>query len=115
MNTTSIGQAAETAATEYLIGKGYKLVDRNWRTQWCEIDIVVQRDKCIYFVEVKYRRQSMQGSGLDYVTRAKVNQMSQAAEMWVATHKWVDDYSLGAIEVSGPEWQITGFVVGLLL
>lgn len=114
MDTTRIGLIAEEAATNFLVQNGYKIIDNNWRTKNCEIDIVACRDKCVYFVEVKYRKQPVQGRGLDYITTKKLKQMSFAAEIWVFEKKWNGDYSLAAIEVSGQNYDITAFVTDYL-
>ncbi len=105
--TTSTGRAAENAAAEYLSSKGFKILQQNWRTRWCEIDIVAEKAKCIYFVEVKYRADSTWGSGLEYITPKKLKQMKFAAEFWVHTHDWPGDYYLSAIEVAGPALEIS--------
>ena len=110
MNTTSTGREAENAAAEYLKEQGYKVLTQNWRTRWCEIDIVAQKDKTIYFVEVKYRKSEDWGSGLEYITPKKLKQMQFATEFWASDHDWGGDYSLAAIEVTGPAFQITNFL-----
>lgn len=75
---------------------GYKIVALNWRTAYCEIDIIARRRRRIYFVEVKSRRNVRFGSGLDYITAAKRRQMRRAAEAWVVSNSWGGDYQLAA-------------------
>jgi Holliday junction resolvase-like predicted endonuclease len=108
MDTTnySHGHEAEKIAAAHLSKFGYKIIDVNWRTKYCEIDIVAQRDKIVIFIEVKYRQGSDQGSGLEYITPKKLNQMSFAAEMWVNNNNWLGEYCLGAIEVSGLDFSV---------
>lgn len=113
MTTFDTGRQAEAAAAAFLERKGCIIVIQNWRTRWCEIDIVAQRDAVIYFCEVKYRSTFRQGAGLDYITPKKLQQMRFAAEMWVHRHSWQGEYSLCAIEVSGPDFLITGVVKDL--
>src|SRR5581483_9314626 len=110
MTNVATGQRAEVAAVDYLKSFRYKVLDRNWRTRYCEIDIVARKGQCIYFVEVKYRLRDSQGSGLEYITPAKLRQMQFAAELWASQNKWPGDYALAAIEVSGPAFLITGFL-----
>lgn len=110
MTNFSHGREAEDAAAEYLQKQGYKILTQNWRTRYCEIDIVAQKAKCILFVEVKYRQNSRQGSGLDYITPKKLQQMRFAAEMWVQEHRWRGNYRLGAIELTGTTFQVTTFL-----
>jgi Holliday junction resolvase-like predicted endonuclease len=73
---------------------------RNWRTKVCEIDIVANKNKIIYFVEVKYRSSDKQGSGFEYITPKKLSQMGFAAEIWVQQNNWNGDYRIAAAELS---------------
>lgn len=99
--STQIGRQAEDAAAAFLETEGYEIITQNWRTRWCEIDIVVRKDTTIYFVEVKYRGSQTWGSGLDYITPSKLQQMHFAAQFWVAHHNWRGDYRLSAVEATG--------------
>ena len=110
MTTFDTGRQAESAAAEYLKKRGYAIVAQNWRTRWCEIDVIAQKGKVVYFCEVKYRLTGRQGGGLEYITPQKLRQMSFAAEAWVHLSGWKGEYQLAAIEVSGPGFEITNFV-----
>jgi uncharacterized protein (TIGR00252 family) len=99
--STKSGQAAEDEAAHYLQGLGFRIREQNWRTRWCEIDIVAEKAGVVYLVEVKYRRSGYQGSGLDYITPKKLKQMHFAATMWVHDHKWSGDYRLAALAIDG--------------
>ena len=101
MNSFERGHKAEAVAATYLERHGYVIVDRNWRTRWCEIDIVAQKEHCMYFVEVKYRRYTQNGTGLEYITSKKLSQMIRAAESWVQANTWNQEYNLLAVEVRG--------------
>lgn len=101
MTTTQIGHDAEEVAAAHLKQQGYRIVTQNWRTRWCEIDIIATKHKTVYFVEVKYRKSNAWGDGLDAVTNKKLEQMSFAAEMWVHAENWMGDYSLAAMSLSG--------------
>lgn len=107
--STSIGSEAETAAAEYLEVHGYEVVERNWRTRVCEIDVIAKKDSVVHFVEVKYRSSVRQGGGLDYITPKKLKQMAFAAECWVNEHDYSGDYQLSAIEVTG-DFKVTQFL-----
>jgi uncharacterized protein (TIGR00252 family) len=100
------GAKAEERVAGYLNSKGYKIIDRNWKTKWCEIDIIAEKEKCIYFVEVKYRNSSDQGGGLDYITSGKLRKMDLAARSWVEINGWKGEHTLSAAEVSGPDFEI---------
>lgn len=110
MKTTSIGRQAENAVVQELIFQGYKILERNWRTRWCEVDIVGKKDKIIYFVEVKYRTAQSQGSGFDYIGPNKQSQLTFAAQLWVANNNWQGDCRILAAEVSGSGHQYISLV-----
>ena len=61
-NNIKIGKIGENLACEYLVNKGYKIIERNFRKPWGEIDVIVKsKDKTLVFVEVKtivYRQTS---------------------------------------------------------
>lgn len=107
--STSVGRQAEDAAADYLSGNGYTVLEQNWRTRVCEIDIIAKKGTRVYFVEVKYRSSSRQGSGLDYITPKKLKQMQFAAESWVNEQKYSGDYMLSAIEV-GSDFVVANFI-----
>lgn len=99
MSNYLAGHSAEIRAAEYLTQNGFKVLELNWNTKYCEIDIVAKKDNAVYFVEVKYRRNKNQGTGLDYITPKKLDQMRFAAEMWVSNTNWSGEYQLAAISV----------------
>ncbi len=103
MTTFDTGRLAETKAAEHLSREGYSVLQQNWRTRWCEIDIVAAKNQTIYFVEVKYRRSSYSGDGLDYITPKKLQQMSFAAEFWCTQNRWPGSTELVAVSVTGPQ------------
>lgn len=101
MSNYSAGHSAELRAADFLVEKGFMVTEINWKTRYCEIDIVAEKDKAMYFVEVKYRKNSNQGYGLEYITPKKLNQMRFAAELWVSNNNWSGDYQLAAIGIDG--------------
>ena len=109
-NTTQTGQKAERAAMVYLEMRGYKIIEQNWRRPRCEIDIIAQKDKTIFFVEVKYRRDYEQGGGLEAITATKLKQMQYAAQIWVEETEWTGNYQLAAVEIAGKEFAVMSFV-----
>lgn len=113
MTTFETGRRAETAAAEYLKKQGFAIVTQNWRTRWCEVDIIAQKDRAVYFCEVKYRVSNRQGGGLEYITPKKLGQMRFAAEAWVHLSGWQGEYQLCAIEVSDRNFAVTAFITDL--
>lgn len=105
----SSGHQAEKAAATYLEEHGYQIQELNWKTPFCEIDIVAQKEGAVYFIEVKYRANSSQGTGLDYITPKKLKQMMFAAESWLQEKRFEGHYELGAIELMG-DFVVTAFI-----
>ena len=110
MTTTDTGRKAEAVAAEYLQAHDYEVLQQNWKTRFCEIDIVAAKDGCLYCVEVKYRQSTIAGSGLEYITQKKLQQMQFAAQSYAMEHNWHDSINLAAIEVAGNEYKITNFI-----
>lgn len=97
------GQHGEDKAEVYLKNQRYKILHRNWKTDRYEIDIIAKKKRRLYFVEVKYRSTQNQGMGYEYVTPAKLKQMTFAAESWVAQNNFTGAYQLAVISVDGEE------------
>jgi len=102
ISTKQIGDSAEIVATKYLKKLGHKILDRNWKTKYCEIDIVSKLFDVIYFTEVKYRKKPDQGGGLAVINNKKLRQMKFAAEYYVLSNNLSDiNMRLAAISMSG--------------
>lgn len=113
--STAAGRKAEEAAAEFLILEGYTVLDQNWRTRRCEIDIVAEKDHVFYFVEVKYRGKSDWGEGLDYIDNKKLRQMHFSAECWMAIHaSMATDYHLSALELAGDPPRIGRWIESII-
>ena len=102
------------AAKVYLEMRGFKILEQNYRRPKCEIDIIAQKDGVIHFVEVKYRHDDEQGSGLEAITATKLKQMRFAAYTWVDEYKWRGEYVLSAVEVAGSTFSIMSFIENVL-
>lgn len=105
MKTTEQGLKAEQAVADLMAQQDFELIDKNYKTKVCEIDLILQNDKIIYFVEVKYRSGSAQGDGFEYITDQKLRKMTFAAEVWKKQYNWSGDYRLMAAAVSGDDCQ----------
>ncbi|MBN2197930.1 YraN family protein [Candidatus Wolfebacteria bacterium] len=81
-----IGQLGEDIACEYLVKNKYKIIKRNYRKKWGEIDIIAQKpDKTIVFVEVKALRQIQSKPSYgqlqpeDHLTKTKLKKLQKTA------------------------------------
>ena len=84
---SAIGEYGEGLACEYLEGLGYEIVERNWRCDQGELDIVARDGDCLVFCEVKTRRSTRFGSPVEAVTRRKAMRLRRLAVSWLREHK----------------------------
>lgn len=91
-------------------------MELNWKHPRAEIDIIARKKKGwrqrgpLTFFEVKHRKTDQQGRGLDYITPKKLEQMRFAAELYVSTVGYDGEYTLGAIELAGVEYQVAQLI-----
>jgi putative endonuclease len=74
-----IGAWGEGIAADFLIDKGYEILQRNARTSEGELDIVARQGECIVFVEVKTRTSRAFGNPEESLTAAKQRRLRKAA------------------------------------
>ncbi|MEO8691312.1 MAG: ribonuclease HII [Candidatus Saccharimonas sp.] len=111
VTTRQIGDLSESVAALELELRGHKIVDRNWKTKYCEIDIVSSRRGTIYFTEVKHRRDDKNGDGLAAITPKKLQQMTFAAKIYAQAHNIKDTgLQLVAIATAGDQPHVTDFI-----
>ena len=106
LTSKSIGDRAEDVAANELVRDGHTILDRNWKTKYCEIDIVSSLGSVLYFTEVKYRKTSNQGGAIGAITSKKHNQMKFAAEYYALKNKYAGyDLRLAVSSVEGENMQ----------
>lgn len=82
-----LGKEGERIAEQYLKGKGYKLVERNYRCAAGEVDLIVLDRRVIVFVEVKTRTGHGFGTPLEAVQPRKQRKMMLAAQFFLSQKK----------------------------
>lgn len=82
-----LGNMAESAACEYLQVNGYKIISRNYKDRFCEIDIIARNKTTLAFVEVKYRRRRDFGGAAGAITPDKLRRMQISAEFWLSQNQ----------------------------
>lgn len=94
MDYKKLGDFGERLACEYLVNKGYKILGKNWKNSFGEIDIIVIKnglflEKTVHFVEVKT---SFVGNNNFYpeqrVDWKKQNKYKRLAEFWLEQNKY---------------------------
>ena len=79
INKRQIGADKESFVCEWLEGRGYKIVERNFRCRNGEIDIVAREGGYLVFLEVKYRSHDMNGLPEEAVDVRKQRVISRVA------------------------------------
>lgn len=77
----------EEIATNYLKNKDYKIIDRNFRKGYGEIDIVSIHQNILVFIEVKTRTTDLFGGAKESITRSKIHTLTNTAQFYKLTHK----------------------------
>ena len=102
-NTTLVGGKGEDAVYEYLSSLGHKIVIRNFKTKFCEIDIVSICSDTLYFTEVKTRENLDFGGGFAAIDAKKIEKMKFASEVFLKARPEYKKYNplLAAASVDG--------------
>ena len=96
----NFGRAGEDFAATVLQISGYEIVCRNYRCRSGEIDIIARREKELFFIEVKSRRNTAFGLPCEAVTKKKQQHMRRVAASFLEEQKlrW-DACSFQVIEI----------------
>ncbi|MFE6994918.1 YraN family protein [Microbacterium sp. NPDC057659] len=81
-----LGRAGEERAAAYLRSNGYDVVDRNWRCDQGEVDIVALRGDRVIVVEVKTRRSDRYGHPFEAIDDRKRRRLWRLAFAWAQAH-----------------------------
>ena len=87
----AVGAYGERLAARYLVESGMQILDRNWRCDQGEIDIVAMDDTALVIVEVKTRRSLAFGSPVEAVTAVKAARLRRLACCWLTENRSLVD------------------------
>jgi putative endonuclease len=93
------GGLGEKLAAEFLQQKGFQVVRRNYRWRHAEIDLIVQREDWLIFVEVKTRKSNAYGEPESFVTAEKRRLIYGAAEEYIYTTNWLGHVRFDVVSV----------------
>ncbi|MEK9178210.1 MAG: YraN family protein [Patescibacteria group bacterium] len=79
-------QRGEEIACNYLKKKGYKIIDRNFRKGYGEIDIIAIDNGVLVFIEVKTSNSNFLGSPLEHINYYKLKTLKRSAEFYKMIH-----------------------------
>ncbi|HSH46886.1 MAG TPA: YraN family protein [Longimicrobiales bacterium] len=81
-----LGRSAERLAVQLLQGRGWRILERNWRFGHKELDLVAERDDVVAFVEVKARTGTAFGHPIQAIDGRKRRDLAVAARAWIARY-----------------------------
>lgn len=80
------GNKGEDIASKYLQEKGFKIIDRKWKKDFGELDIVATKNKITYFIEVKTQFENQQTSPVDELTQSKISKLKNLVSGYSMYH-----------------------------
>ena len=84
--TNDFGELGERIAARWLERSGYRVINRRFRAGRRDIDLVVEREGTIAFVEVKARAGEAFGDPVEAVHRRKQRSLTKSAQAWIGRH-----------------------------
>jgi putative endonuclease len=89
LTRAEIGALGEQLATDHLTGLGLRILARNWRCRYGELDVIAAdpTTNTVVFVEVKTRTGDGFGGLAHAVTEQKARRLRRLAAMWLATQE----------------------------
>ena len=82
----ALGRFGETYAARHLVQRGLVLLDRNWRCEAGEIDLVLREGRVLVVCEVKTRSSTAFGSPVEGVSEQKAERLRRLADRWLEEH-----------------------------
>ena len=103
-----LGQTGEEIAAEYLVGKGYDILEVNWRHKHKEIDLIARDGDYLVIVEVKTRMSDGWENPREAVTNKKIRFLVDAAEAYIMKNDVMLEtrFDIVTLIPSGDGWEI---------
>jgi putative endonuclease len=91
VNKRKLGAIYEDVAVKYLKEHNYRILERNYRNSYGEIDIIASKNSVIIFTEIKFRTTNINGDPLEAVDFRKQRRISRVAMYYYVTHDYSED------------------------
>jgi putative endonuclease len=108
-----LGRLGERLAAEHLIRLGFRILERNYRTRWGELDIVAFDGRTLAFVEVKTRRAAPGRTPFESVHSRKRDQVRRMASSWLSERPERPFASVLRFDAIGVTFDAAGRLAGL--
>jgi putative endonuclease len=111
-NKQRYGEWGEKVAASFLSARGFKIVARNVRTPYGEIDLVAKKQTLLLFVEVKSRSSDVFGLPEEAISSRKREHMIQSAQYYLQESSEIqNDWRIDVIAIRGRPGQVNPEVV----
>ena len=94
MSSRDIGMIGEKYAVEYLLLEGYKILERNFRNRFSEIDIIALDRDILVFIEVKTKTSLKFGQPYEEVTKGKLKKIKRGVQYYLLLRKKYVNYKM---------------------
>ena len=107
-STKEVGNTGESVAAEFLTRKGFKIIERNYRKPWGEVDIIAEKSGVVRFIEVKsvsressqdISRETNEHRPEEMVHESKLRKIARTAEMYMNAKNDPRDYQIDVVGV----------------
>ena len=105
--SSDLGAWGEKRAAEYLMRKGYLLLERNYRSRYGEIDLILEDGEYLVFAEVKLRKNDRYGNPAAFVTGKKQEKLRLTALTYLQSHPTDKQPRFDVIEIYAPRGKET--------
>lgn len=92
-----VGKIGEDLAKKFLEEKGYKILEQNYKTKYAEIDLVVEKNKELVFVEVRTKIGENFGTPEDTINKNKLRKVLWNAKNYIGFKNWKGPCRIDAI------------------
>lgn len=90
LNKKQLGDIAETKACTFLQNKGLSLIDKNYRSRFGEIDLIMRDKNEVVFIEVRSRSYNTFGTAIESINKTKQQKVIRSAASYLQKKKWLD-------------------------
>ncbi len=99
MNNKELGYFGQRMAVEFLEKKGYLILEENWTLQGAEIDLIIEKDNNVIFVEVKTRSTNSFGENMELISERQKEKLIYAAELYMQKKDVICDWQIDLVVV----------------
>ncbi len=93
-----LGDFGEMLAKNYLIQKGYIIIEQNYQSSYQELDIIAKIKKKYVFVEVKTRESGLEDPE-NALNHRKTNNLKRAISAYLGKRPWISEFQLDLIAI----------------